>query len=81
VREFESEGSPVRGFGGGLRGGGKKALTEEQIHNRDALQQEKVDEVLAKQNARYDAMTPEERDAYYLKPNLLTKLKKALRGQ
>jgi hypothetical protein len=60
---------------------GKKALTDKQIHNRDALQQEKVDEVLAKQDARYDAMTPEEREIYYLKPSLFTKLKKAFRGQ
>ncbi|HEY5092034.1 MAG TPA: hypothetical protein VII60_02130 [Acidimicrobiales bacterium] len=66
---------------GGLGRGGKKALSEEQIHNRDNLQQEKVDEVLSKQDARYDAMTPEEREEYYLKPSLLTKLKKAFRGQ
>jgi hypothetical protein len=71
----------IRGGFGGFGRGGKKVLTEEQIHNRDALQQEKVDEVLAKQDARYDAMSPEERDEYYLKPSLLTKLKKAMRGQ
>jgi hypothetical protein len=68
------------GFGGFGRGG-KRVLTDKQIHNRDALQQEKVDEVLAKQDARYDAMTPEERETYYLKPSLLTRLKKAVRGQ
>ncbi len=56
-------------------------LSDEQIHNRDAFQQEKVDEVLEKQDARYDAMSPEEREKYYLTPNLRTKLKKALRGQ
>jgi hypothetical protein len=72
--------SRIGGFGGFGRGG-RKVLTEEQIHNRAALQQEKVDEVLAKQDAHYDAMTPEERDAYYLKPNLRTRLKKAFRGQ
>jgi hypothetical protein len=66
---------------GGMGRGGKKALTDAQIHNRDALQQEKIDEVLSKQDARYDAMSPEERDKYYLKPSLLTKVKKALRGQ
>jgi hypothetical protein len=66
---------------GGLGRGGKKVLTDAQIHNRDALQQEKIDEVLSKQDARYDAMSPEERDKYYLKPSLLTKLKKAFRGQ
>jgi hypothetical protein len=45
------------------------------------LQQEKVNEIVSKQDARYDAMTEEEREKYYLKPNLLTKIKKALRGQ
>jgi hypothetical protein len=70
----------IGGFGGFGRGG-KRALTVEQQYNRDALQQEKVDEVVSKQDARYDAMTPEERDAYYLKPGLMTRLKKALRGQ
>jgi hypothetical protein len=72
--------SRIGGFGGFGRGG-KKALTVEQQYNRDALQQEKVGEVVAKQDARYDAMTPEERETYYLKPGLLTRIKKALRGQ
>jgi len=40
-----------------------------------------VDEVVAKQDARYDAMTPGERETYYLKPGFLTRIKKALRGQ
>jgi len=46
-----------------------------------ALQQEKVDEILAKQDSRYDAMTEEERENYYMKPSLKTRLKKSLRGQ
>lgn len=71
----------VRGGFGGFGRGGKKALSDKQIRNRDALQQEIVDKVVAKQDARYDAMSPEEREKYYLKPSLLTKLKKALRGQ
>ncbi len=70
----------IGGFGG-LGRRGKRPLSVEQQYNRDALQQEKVDEVLAKQDARYDSMTPEERESYYLKPSLLTRLKKALRGQ
>jgi hypothetical protein len=70
------------GFGfGGLGRGGRKALSEAQIHNREALQEEKVDEVLSKQDARYDAMTEEEREKYYMKPSLKTKILKALRGQ
>jgi hypothetical protein len=61
--------------------GGRKMLTPEQQHSRAALEQEKVDQVLSKQDARYDAMTEEERTAYYLKPNFITRLKKSLRGQ
>jgi hypothetical protein len=69
---------------GGFRlfgSGTKKVLSPEQQLNRDELGQEKVDEEVAKQDARYDAMTPEQRDEYYLHPGLLTRLKKALRGQ
>jgi hypothetical protein len=65
-------------FGGGR--GGPRTLSPAQLKNSEAVQQEKVDEVLAKQNARYDAMTDEEREKYYLKPSLATKIKKALRG-
>jgi hypothetical protein len=36
--------------------------------------------VVGKQDARYDAMTEEERERYYMKPGLMTKIKKALRG-
>jgi hypothetical protein len=49
--------------------------------NSATLQQEKVDEVLSKQDARYDSMTDEEREKYYMKPSLKTRLKKSLRGQ
>lgn len=56
-------------------------LRPEQQKNRAALQQEKIDEVLAKQDARYDSMSDEEREKYYLKPNLMTRIKKSLRGQ
>lgn len=53
----------------------------EQQMNSAALQQEKVDEVLSKQDARYDAMSEEERENYYMKPNVMTRIKKALHGQ
>jgi len=49
--------------------------------NSAALQQEKVNEVVSKQDSRYDAMTEEERVKYYMKPSLVTKIKKSLRGQ
>jgi len=68
---------PVFGF----RGRGPRTLSPEQLKNSEAVQQEKVDEVLSKQDARYDAMTEEERDKYYVHPNLFTKIKKAWRGE
>jgi hypothetical protein len=49
--------------------------------NGAALEQGKVNEILSEQDARYDAMTEAEREKYYLKPSLTTKIKKALRGQ
>ena len=49
--------------------------------NNAALEQEKLNKVLAKEDARYDAMTEEEREKYYVNPSLFTKIKKALRGQ
>jgi hypothetical protein len=66
----------------GLFGGrGRATPRPEQLMNSATLQQEKVDEVLAKQDARYDAMTPEERETYYMKPTLMTRIKKVFRGQ
>ncbi|HEY5439326.1 MAG TPA: hypothetical protein VIJ99_10545 [Acidimicrobiales bacterium] len=41
----------------------------------------KVDEVTSNADARYDAMTDEEREKYYVKPSLKTKIVRALRGQ
>jgi hypothetical protein len=66
----------------GLFGGrGSATPRPEQQLNSATLQQEKVDDVLATQDARYDAMTPEQREQYYMKPSLMTRIKKALRGQ
>jgi hypothetical protein len=56
-------------------------LRPEQQMNNATLQQEKDSAVVAKQDARYDAMTEEERAQYYMKPSLTTRIKKALRGQ
>jgi hypothetical protein len=46
-----------------------------------AIEQEKVNEVLAEQDARYDSMSEEERDKYYMKPSPMTRIRKAFRGQ
>ena len=67
---------------GGMAGRGTRAAPRpEQQMKSAALEQERVNEVLAKQDARYDSMSEEERERYYLKPSLITKIKKALRGQ
>ena len=66
----------------GLFGGrGKAPLRPEQQINNATLQQEKVNEIVSEQDARYDAMTPEQRDEYYMKPSLMTRIKKSFRGQ
>ncbi len=69
----------MRGFFVGR--GRSVPLRPEQQKNKAALQEEKVDEVLSKQDARYDSMSAEEREKYYMKPSLMTRLKKSLRGQ
>ena len=63
--------------------GWRRAATSrpDQQMNSAALQQEKVDQIISKQDSRYDAMTEEERAKYYMKPDLMTKIKKSLRGQ
>jgi hypothetical protein len=40
----------------------------------------KVDEVTGDADARYDAMTDQERQAYYVNPSRGTRMKKFLRG-
>jgi hypothetical protein len=66
-------------FGGMARR--PKTLSQEQLINNETVQQEKVNQVVAKQDARYNSMTEEERERYYMHPSLMTKIKKALRGQ
>ena len=62
----------------GWRGG---THPSDQMKNSEVIQQEKIDDVLAKQDARYDAMSAEEREKYYLKPSVTTRIKKAIRGR
>jgi hypothetical protein len=71
----------ILGFFGGRGRRGPETLRPEQQMNSAALQHEKVDEIVSKQDSRYDSMTEEERETYYMKPSLLTKIKKWLRGQ
>jgi hypothetical protein len=73
---------PILGFmGGGQRGAPPKVPTPDQNMNGAALGQDEVDQLVATQDARYDAMTEEERDKYYVHPNMLIKIKKAWRGE
>ena len=48
--------------------------------NDKSLSELNVDRIDSAENARYDAMTAAERDAYYVNPNLKTRLRKFLRG-
>jgi len=67
---------------GGLVGRKTRAApSPEQEMNDSILEREKISKILEKQDARYDSMSDEEREKYYLKPNLMTKIKKAIRGQ
>jgi hypothetical protein len=68
-------------FGWGSRLGGSIPLSPEQQQNADNAEQENIVEVHTKEDARYDAMTDEEREKYYLKPSPLTKLKWYFRGE
>ena len=67
---------PVTPFGGGFLGRGRWMPTPEQQMNDAALEQEKVNQVLAKEDARYDAMGEAEREQYYLKPSVFTRLRR-----
>jgi hypothetical protein len=81
VNGGKAETMPYSGiFGGGQRGGPKVVSPERQKANA-ALGQDEVVDINAKQDARYDAMTEEERDKYYVHPNVFTKIKKAWRGE
>jgi hypothetical protein len=71
----------IFGFFGGRNRRSSETLRPEQQMDSAALQQETVDEIVSKQDSRYDSMTEEEREKYYMKPNLLTRIKKSLRGQ
>ena len=72
---------PVTPFRGGFLGRWWLQPTPEQAMNNAAVEQEKVIQVQANEDARYDAMTEEEREQYYVKPGPLTKFKKFFRGE
>jgi hypothetical protein len=68
-------------FGWGSRLGGSIPMSPEQQQNAADAEQEKIETAQSKEDARYDAMTEEEREKYYLKPSPLTKIKWYFRGE
>jgi hypothetical protein len=68
-------------FGWGSRLGGSIPMSPEQQQNAADAEQEKIEAAQSKEDARYDAMTEEEREKYYLKPSPLTKIKWYFRGE
>jgi hypothetical protein len=59
---------------------GNRMQRPDQIVNTTEAESMKVDEVTSNADARYDAMTDEERQAYYVSPSRGTRMKKFLRG-
>jgi hypothetical protein len=59
---------------------GNKWQRPDQLLNKGQAESMKVDEVTGDADARYDAMTDEERQAYYVSPSRGTRLKKFIRG-
>jgi hypothetical protein len=62
-------------------GRGRATPNDAQLRNKAGLEQEKLDQVEAGENARYDAMTDAQREAYYVNPSLWTRLRKKTRGR
>jgi hypothetical protein len=53
----------------------KAPPTPTQLKNPDALGEMYVDKINASEDARYDAMTDVQREAYYVNPSLSTRLR------
>jgi hypothetical protein len=74
----------LRSFlGGGDRSLGPGPLPlrpDQKLNNADA-EQENVNKILANDDARYDAMSDEGREKYYVKPSAPTKFKKLSLGR
>jgi hypothetical protein len=66
-----------------IRFGGRGRLTPraDQIQNKQGVEEIKLEHVEDDEDARYDAMTEEQREAYYVNPGLWTKLRKKARGR
>ena len=61
--------------------GGRIVPNAEQIRNKAGVEEIKVEQVEGQEDARYDAMTDAQREAYYVNPSLWTRLRKKARGR
>lgn len=59
---------------------GNRLQRPDQIVNKTEAESMKVDEVTSNAHARFDAMTDEERPAYYVNPSRATRMMKFIRG-
>jgi hypothetical protein len=57
---------------------GNRWQRPDQVLNKEQAESMKVDEVTHVDDSRYDSMTDEEREKYYVQPSLKTKIVKAL---
>lgn len=64
-------------FWGGSR---RTAPTPQQLRDDGASEAMKIDQRNQVDDARYDSMTDAQRDAYYVHPNVRTRLQKWLKG-
>jgi hypothetical protein len=55
-------------------------LRPDQVRGAKALEDVKIDAINAKEDSRFDTMPDAERDAYYVHPNLRTRIAKVIRG-
>jgi hypothetical protein len=51
------------------------------VRNSEALEEMATDEALSEEDSRYDAMSDDQRDAYYVNPSLWTRISKRFRGR
>ncbi len=72
---------PIFGGRGGGLGGGRVVPSEAQIRNKAGVEEIKLEHVEGQEDARYDAMTDAQREAYYVSPSLWTRLRKKARGR
>ncbi len=56
-------------------------LRPDQVRDVEASEEVTIDAINAEEDSRYDRMSDSERDAYYVHPNLRTRIAKFIRGR